>query len=452
MKRWETLLKQAADAAKAAQGIYAKGSGPDGAMTEAERTNYDAKHAEAIRLKAESDQAKKDDESHDLLKSLAAVDGDAPDDEELPAGGTKNGGRWEVKDRGHGPDGGLTFGEAFVKSDAFKSFEKEYPSGISKGSPVNIPRVKVGERGAWGQARSGQKALTFGQARTQPTRFPTIDLVERDRLSILDLIDTTGSTDGDFDYVQVTGVTRNAKIVGELTAASPEQDLKPVSDMTTTLADAKVYTYADGYDVTNKLLRNAPAFATYMNGELTYSLDNLIEEKLLNGSGTNGEPRGILTTSGIQSQTYTAAALDSDGMPSDATAKAFIRAVRLAILKVTRLQGGSVTGIALSPEMDAAMDLLQDNDGRYFSGGPFSQGPNTLWGRPRVTSERLVATHAVLGDWKQVALLDHEGLSVLVFNQHKDYAQRNLNYVRGELSAAQAIWKPNRLAHVRPAA
>jgi HK97 family phage major capsid protein len=444
VKTWQELLKAAQTAAAAARDIAAKGTGPDGAMTEAERTQYDAKKDEAVRLKAESDQAKKDADDQALLKDLAGSAADAPEDEGRP-------GRLEVKDRGEAHDR-ATFGDRFVKSPAYEAFRKQFPNGIPKGSgtPVNLGNVKVGERGAFGASHSS-KALTFGTARTQPTRFPTLDLVERDRLSILDLIDH-GETDGDFEYVQVTGVTRNAKIVDELDADSLEADLKPVSDMTTAIADAKVYTYADGYDVTNKLLANAPAFATYMNAELTYSLDNLIEEKLLNGTGTDGEPQGILTTSGVQSSTYTAEALGVDGMPTEATVKAFIRAVRIAILKVTRLQGGTVTGIALSPEMDAGIDLLQDANERYYGGGPFNSGPQTLWGRPRVTSERLVATHAVLGDWKQVALLDHDGLSVLVFNQHKDYAQRNLNYVRGELSAAQAIWRPNRLAHVKPAA
>lgn len=448
MKTWQELLKAAQTAAAAARDIAAKGTGPDGAMTDAERTQYEAKRDEAVRLKADSDQAKKDAEDQALLKDLAGNAADAPEDDERRG---RKSGIESVRDRGEESDR-LTFGDRFVKSGAYEAFRKQFPNGIPKGSgtPVNLGNVKVGERGAFGASHS-QKALTFGTARTQPTRFPTLDLVERDRLSILDLIDH-GETDGDFEYVQVTGVTRNAKIVDELTADSPVEDLKPVSDMTTAIADAKVYTYADGYDVTNKLLANAPAFATYMNAELTYSLDNLIEEKLLNGTGTDGEPQGILTTSGVQSATYTAEALGADGMPTEATVKAFIRAVRIAILKVTRLQGGTVTGIALSPEMDAGIDLLQDNNERYYGGGPFNSGPQTLWGRPRVTSERLVATHAVLGDWKQVALLDHDGLSVLVFNQHKDYAQRNLNYVRGELSAAQAIWRPNRLAHVRPAA
>ena len=41
-----------------------------------------------------------------------------------------------------------------------------------------------------------------------------------------------------------------------------------------------------------------------------------------------------------------------------------------------------------------------------------------------------------------VQVLDRSGLTVEAFNQHKDYASRNLTYVRAELRAAQVIWRP----------
>lgn len=431
------LKQQRAAALKAAQTIVDGAKAANRDLTADEQTTVQG-HIDQV--KSLGDQIAAAARSADLMKSFDEL-GTTDQGGEEP-------GRLEISDRQEKADA-RTFGERFTKSPAYGEFRKEFPNGVGRGTPVNIGRVKVAGAGEWGAAR-GQKTLTFGQARTQPTRMPTVDQVERDRLTLLDLIDTSGHTDGDFDYLQVTGVTRNAKIVDEMTSATPASGLKPVSDIQTALADAKVYTYADGYDVTNKLLANAPAFATYMNGELTYSLDNLIEEKLLNGSGTDGEPKGILTTTGVQQQSYLGGQLDSDGIPTEESTKAFIRAARLGILRVTRLQGGSVTGIVMSPEMDAAIDLLQDDNGRYYSQGPFGSGPGTLWGRPRVASERVVTDQAILGDWRQVALLDNEGLSVLVFNQHKDYAQRNLNYVRAELSAAQVIWKPNRLAVIKP--
>jgi HK97 family phage major capsid protein len=338
-----------------------------------------------------------------------------------------------------------SFGTSFIDSPQYKQFRKQFPSGVGNGSPVNIGRVKVGTMDDW---HSRRKA-TIGSpaARIQNLRMPTVDLVERNRLTFLDLI-ARGQTDGNFEYVQITGVTRNAAVVPEATGPADAAALKPVSDLATNIADAKVYTYADGYDVTNQLLADGPAFATYMNNELEYSLENVVEEKLLNGSGTSGEPKGILNTSGVQEQTY----VNAGGTIDDTTAMAFVKGVRKGITRVVRLAGGTVEAVVLSPEMDEAIDLLQDDNGRFYGQGPFSSGPGTLWGRPRVTSERIADTQGLLGDFKQVALLDREGLSILAFNQHKDYAQRNMTYVRAELRAAQVIWKPNRLVVVKPAA
>ncbi|MGN2642210.1 phage major capsid protein [Nocardia takedensis] len=382
------------------------------------------------------------DEAAAALKSVADDEPDEDGDNDPPAGGGKSGGaRTRPRDEA---DAVKTFGDRFTKSEAYREFRKQYPSGVGNGSPVDIGRVKVGAMAEWMSRRKA--TLGTPVARIQPIRMPTINMVDRNRLTLLDLIDR-GQMDGNFEYVQITGVTRNAAVVPEATGPSDAAALKPTSDMTTNLADCKAYTYADGYDVTNALLSDAAAFASYMNNELEYSLDNVVEEKLLNGTGSGGEPRGILTTSGVQQQTY----LNDAGVINDTTAMAFVKATRRAITKVVRLPGGKVDAVLLSPEMDEAMDLLQDEQGRFFGQGPFGAGPGTLWGRPRVTSERLVDTQALTGDFKQIALLDREGLSVVAFNQHKDYAQRNMVYVRAELRAGQVFWKPNRVVLIKPA-
>ncbi|MFI2216532.1 phage major capsid protein [Rhodococcus sp. NPDC019627] len=405
--------------------------------------------AEIGTLDAEVKSLRADIERLDAAEAALKAIADEPADDDGDQGGDEPGrksGGAQTRPRFEGAVV-TAFGQKFIESERYKAFQKAFPSGPGNGSPIDIGRVKVGSMADW---YAGRKAgLTTDIANIQPIRMPTVDLVDRNRLTFLDLV-SRGRTAGNFEYVQITGVTRNAAIVAESvddTGTTPATGLKPLSDMQTDVADAKVYTYADGYDVTNQLLADAPAFATYMNQELAYSLDNVVEDKLLNGTGVSGEPKGILSTTGVQEQTYTAAA----GI-DDAAAMAFVKAARRAITKVTRLPGGTVDAIVLSPEMDEAIDLLQDANERFFGQGPFNAGPTTLWGRPRVTSERLVDTNAILGDFKQVALLDREGLSVMAFNQHKDYAQRNRTYVRAELRAAQVIWKPNRLVVIKPAA
>ncbi len=325
----------------------------------------------------------------------------------------------------------VPLGERFMKSAAYTTFMKSNESGIGNGSPVNIDRVRIGTMSDF---LANRKALTSPQAHVQNIRVPMVDQVDRAELSLLDLI-SRGQTGGNFEYVQVVSVTRNAKIVPEATSGTDNAALKPTSEISTQLADAKVYTYADGYDVTNQLLSDAPAFASYMDQELRYSLDSVIEDKLLNGSGVSGEPKGILNTTGIQDHEFVGTA------PMD-----IVKGVRRAITKVTRKAiGGSVTAVLISPEDDEEIDLMQDNQERFFGQGPFGGTIPTLWGRPRITSELIQPGTFLLGDFKQIALLDREGLAVLAFNQHKDYAQRNMTYVRAELRAAQVVWKPNRL-------
>lgn len=344
----------------------------------------------------------------------------------------------QVKDRQEDADA-ATFGARFVKSTAYEGFRKAHPAGVGEGSPIDIGRVKVGSLNDWmGGRKANASPLQVGLGHVQPVRMPMVDQVDRDQLTILDLI-SRGQANGPFEYLQVTGVTRNAAVVPDEILPG-DSVVKPTSTIQTELADAKPYTYADGYDVTNALLSDAPALATYMDQELRYSLDWVIEDKLLNGTGTNGQPRGILNTTGVQELTYTPG--------TDAMAQ--VKAIRQAITKVTKLPGGNVTAALMSPEDDEAWDLLQDSTDRFMGQGPFGSGPATSWGRTRALSQRLEPGTVILGDWRQVALLDVEGLSVLAFNQHKDYAQRNLVYVRAELRAEQVIWKPNRLIVVRP--
>ncbi|BAU83336.1 phage major capsid protein [Streptomyces laurentii] len=388
--------------------------------------------AEVTRLDAKATELDEKIKAADAAQAAAAKHAG-----KSPAG--RPAGQLQMKDRQETVDA-RSFGERFTKSSLYGEFRKAHPSGLGQGSAVDIGRVKVGSMSEWMAGRKATAApLQVGLGHVEPVRMPMVDQVDRDNLTILDLI-SRGQAGGPFEYLQVTGVTRNAAVVPDEILPG-DATVKPTSTIQTELADAKPYTYADGYDVTNALLSDAPALATYMNQELRYSLDSVIEDKLLNGTGTAGDPKGILHTTGVQQLTYT----------PGTNAMAQVKAIRQAITKITTLPGGNVTACLMSPEDDEAWDLLQDANDRFFGQGPFGQGPNTSWGRARALSQRLAPGTVILGDWRQVALLDVEGLSILAFNQHKDYAQRNLVYVRAELRAEQVIWKPNRLIVVKPA-
>ena len=330
-----------------------------------------------------------------------------------------------------------TFGERYVRSSTYSEWAKAHPSGLGEGSNLTLPGVKIGdlEELLISRKANGQ-VLATPVAHIAPTRYPMVDMVDRRPLTLLDVIGH-GQMANAFEYVQVTGVTNNAAIVKENTQESDA--LKPTSDMTTALADCKPYTFADGYEVTNQLLSDAPAFAAYMNTAVRYNLDTVIEDKVLNGSGTE-EPKGILKTTGVQEKTYTAGA---DAMD-------LAKAVRGGRTKITNV-GGVATAVILHPEDVEALDLMQDADKRFYGLGPWGIGPRTLWGAPVVESSKITKGQALMGDFNQVQLLDREGLSVVAFNQHKDFAARNRVYVRAELRAGLVIWRPNRLVLVKAA-
>lgn len=322
----------------------------------------------------------------------------------------------------------------FFESPQYKSYVAGGgQSGSNAERSIALPSVKLG---SYVDVMEGKAALQTPLAHAQALRYPMIDQIVRDELTLMDLISTGRIAAQSLQYVQIVSVTRNAALQPENTGDKATDTLKPLSDMATQLETAHVFGYADGYVVTTQMLADAPAFASFMDGELRYGIRRVQEDYLLNGSGTGGEPRGILNTTGVQADTY-------DGSGAQPI-KALVEKVRTGIRKVAKV-GGSTTAILLHPEDNEQIDLMKEADGAYTFGGPAQVGAQTLWGRPRVTSEKIERGQVILGDFKQIAYLDRDGISVEAFNQHEDFARRNLVYVRAEARGLQAIWRPSRL-------
>ena len=306
----------------------------------------------------------------------------------------------------------------------------EYETDASNVFYVRIDKTRIGTMDDYFQAKAGN-AIGTPIAHLQPTRMPAVDLVNRPAITLLDLI-SRGSTKGDFEYLQILSVTRNTGIIPENTGDEATDTQKPQSTFSTALADAKVYGYADGYTVTNQLLEDDSAMASFLQNEFDYSFQLKLADMLLNGTGTNGQPKGLLNTTGVQAGNWTKA---------DDEARNLVVAIRQSLTKL-RAVGATASAILVNPEDAEKIDLMTDVNKRFMGNGPFGTGPTTVWGRPLVECDQIEAGKAIVGDFRQMALLDRSGLTVEAFNQHKDYASRNLTYVRAELRAAQVIWRP----------
>lgn len=322
-------------------------------------------------------------------------------------------------------------GARFVKSAAYQNFRKAHPSGIGNDTPISIKAEKIGG-GMFAKADPAPLG-TAGAGNAAAVRTGEVDdLVYRPERRLLDLI-TRGTTNLPwFQYRQIVSKTNNATIVAEAkttTGADAKSGLKPLSTLTTKTADAKAFTYADGMEVTNQELSDDGIMTSLIDSTLTENLEIYTEHILLNGAGTADEPAGLFNVTGVLQQAFV----------KDAPTT-----VRKAITKL-RNNGAQIRGVLLNPEDDESWDLLQDLQNRYLGAGPFAAGQASAWGYERINSQSIPVGQAVAGDFSTIHLLQLEALSVLAFNQHKDYAQRNLTYVRAEERAVQLFRNVSRL-------
>lgn len=309
-----------------------------------------------------------------------------------------------------------SYGEAFVKSKAYEAFKANEPHG----TPVNItarhlhvkadpaPLSTALPGAIVPQMLPGYTDLTY----PQPNTF----------LSLISL----GTTSSEYvKYRQLVAVTNNA-------AKVKEGDLKPLSTLSTDVAEAHAFTLADGVKVTNQELADDGIISSLIDTVLTRNLDSYKENMVLNGTGGSDQPTGILNTPGTLS-----VAFDKD----------IVHTVSHAITQLQQLVPGiSIQAIVLNPADNEALNLMQDKNDRYMSNAPFATGPFTLFGVPRITSSIVPQGKALVGDFHSVQLLRKTPLSILAFNQNEDDARHNLTYVRAEEEDMLMIREPKRIA------
>lgn len=308
--------------------------------------------------------------------------------------------------------------ERFVKSASFKQFRSEHPSGVGGNTPINIKASGLGGLADLGIGVKATIDSTIGQP--SPTRLPGYrsQLLD-DPFTFLSLV-TTGTTASSWiEYAQIVSETDNAAIVAE-------GALKPLSDVATVKAEAKAHTYADGFDVTNQTLADDGALVAFMDQRIRYHVQNKVEDVLINGD-VAANVKGILNTTGVQAQAF-----DTDVITTLAGALAKVEAVQ-----------ATPQAIVMNPADAWKLSLTKEAGVGYLMGNPLGQGLNpTPFGVRLIKSNRVAAGTALVGDFSGVQFLLREALNVLVFNQHKDYAQRNMSYVRAELRGLQFIYSP----------
>jgi HK97 family phage major capsid protein len=264
----------------------------------------------------------------------------------------------------------------------------------------------------------------------------TVPIIFRNaRLTVADLLAQGTTTAATVAYPREVSFTPAATVVAEA-AAKPEQafDVDPIS--------AAVRKIAAWTKVSDELLEDAPAFASYVNSRLGFSVLRSEENQILNGDGTGANMLGILATSGIQTQ-----AKGGDTVPD---------ALRKGIGLVDANTDFTPTGIVMHPADFMALELLKDSEGRYLVGqidAPTETGERvrtpSIWGLPIAISKAIPENTALVGSFRYAAqLFRRTGMLIEMTNSNEDDFKKNLTLIRAELRAALAVFAPGGFAQI----
>jgi HK97 family phage major capsid protein len=342
----------------------------------------------------------------DRLKGVAAAASRSRSWAEAQEKGAENGDR-KAGDR---RDGSLkSFGELFTDSTAYKS---------RQGGRIQAT-VEVDLKALFDTTAAGTPETTRGPR--------IVDYVTRP-IQFIDLIPQTTTGQTAVTYMEETTFVNNAAEVAEggpypESALGLEEKSSPVRKIGTWLP------------VTDETLEDEPRARAYINNRLPFMVRQRLDGQLMSGNGTAPNLRGILNTTGIQTQ-----AKGGDPTP-DAVYKAMtkVRVVGLALPNAT----------VWHPNDWQEVRLLRTTDGIYIWGNPSEAGPERIWGLPVVQVFGATEGTAVVGDFQNFSeLAVRRGIDVQISNSHGEFFTEGKQAIRADIRAAFIIYRPAAFATV----
>lgn len=314
-----------------------------------------------------------------------------------------------------------TLGEAFLADPNIKSFLDPFiKSGhVPEKARIQSPSFEL-------------KTLITGASDTSGGALTTIDYkpfvtLPFRMLTLRDII-TIGQTNSDLvEYPRITSQTNAAAPTAEATATSGASGTKPESAVALEKVTAAVKTIAHWIPVTRRALADAAQIRTWIDQFLRYGFEEELEDQIIGGSGSGENFTGITNTSGTTAQAW-----DTD----------LLTTTRKARTKVKVTGRATPNAYLLHPTDWESIDLLQDNEARYYFGGPRAIGNPFLWGLPVVESEGVTQGEGFCGDFKQVVLWDREQAAITMSDSHSDFFIRNMIAILAEMRAAMGILRP----------
>jgi HK97 family phage major capsid protein len=263
-----------------------------------------------------------------------------------------------------------------------------------RGSEGPATKAAPGVGSAWAKAVAGRigkaaeaigvKALTSGTIDVPSPVTQDIVTMPQNPRRILDLlVDRQALAGNTFEFLRQTVRTNNAAPVAD-SAQKPTSvfTVAPVEDRARVVAHLSEA-------IPERFLNDQPSLLRFLDSEMREGVLQALETQIMSGDGTGENFTGLLNTSGTLVDVFTT-----------------LRKARTAL----ELYNQVPTAWVLHPSDIETIELTQDNEGRYYLGGPSGElNVTTVFGElPRIPSTAVPAGTAVLGDWSQLRLLVRE--------------------------------------------
>jgi HK97 family phage major capsid protein len=429
----DELLDELTHHLKEAREIAAKAEAEDRDFTDSERSQLNEHMAKAKEAKAGLEKAK-------ATSSMRQALADLGEGVEL----TEKSGERRTPSGLIVPPAGKSLGETFTESPEFAGLMAQAPRG-GFGQKSRVQSLPV-----------GYKSLVTGTSDTSAGAWVTndflgqrvgLDLFQRP-LRLRDVV-TNGTTSSDtIEYVRITSTTNSAAPVAEATSsAAPTAPggagalvlnagggYKPESALAAAKVNTPVRTIAHWIPITKRALSDASQIRTLIDSFLRYGLEEELEDQMISGDGTGENFEGLGNVSGTQSQAW-----DTNILTTLRKAKTKVRTVGRSV----------ANAYLLNPADLETVDLLQDNEGRFYFGGPSGVGSaSVLWGLPVIETEAVPAGVGYVGDFRKAILWDREQASITVTDTHADFFIRNLVAILAEMRAGFGVIQPSAFVEV----
>jgi HK97 family phage major capsid protein len=301
-------------------------------------------------------------------------------------------------------DGDMSWGQTVANSSEYQAFVANSCKGKAKISVANALT----------------SISTSGGALIRPDRDPNGVLLPRRRLTVRSLCGGGRTTSNAVEYFKEKTFTNNA-------AAVAEGAQKPESVLEYELDNAQVRTIAHWIPASRQVMEDAPQLATLVDGSLRYGLAIKEELQLLYGDGTGQNLHGMVP----QATAFEITRVEEGDTTIDVIRRAISQAEESDL---------PASGIILNTRDWLDMLGQKDADGNYLSNGPWSGGPNTLWGLPVVWTNSMNQDEFLVGSFETATQIwDRMDPEVLTSDEDRDNFIKNMLTVRAEERLAFAV-------------